>query len=136
MPDCCLNEGLLKSLRSLECTPVKADQHFLNMRRGEECWPYVVVQSQQTSGLRTSDAVEIIDNVRLVGYFSLDKPEQANQWSDLLRVWLFRPDCIILENCGCFCLRSAVNIQMTASERGYQVTATFRGQYSPSEMSS
>lgn len=136
MPDCCLNEGLLQALRSLECTPVKADQHFLNIRRGEECMPYVVVQTNQTFGLRTSDAVEVIENVRIVGYFSIDKPEQANQWNELLRGWIFQPDCVFLENCGCFCLRSAPSLQMSASDRGYQVTATFRGMYSPSDQSS
>lgn len=136
MPDCCLTEGLLQALRGLECTPVKADQHYLNVRRGEECMPYVIIQTNQTFGIRTSDAVEIIENVRIVGYFSLDKAEQAHQWHGLVQAWLFVPDCVSLDNCGCFCLRSAPSLQMTASDRGYQVTATFRGKYSPSELSS
>lgn len=136
MPDCCLTEGLLQALRGLECTPVNADQHFLNLRRGEELMPYVVIQSTSAVGIRTSDTVEVIETVKIVGYFSIDKPDQAHQWMELARSWLFTKDCVILGNCGCFCLRSGASVQMSASERGYQVTASFRGQYSPSGDSS
>ena len=49
---CCIERAVLDALRSLTCTPIKSENHFIDQRECENCVPYLVLKS---SSSRTQD---------------------------------------------------------------------------------
>jgi hypothetical protein len=129
MSDCCVEEGMLQALRALECTPIPAQQHFIGVRRGEECLPYLVLRRSIQQGLRTSHAVEQFDQISVSAYFSVDKASQAVSFRNLLQQWAYSSGCLNLGNCGCFCVRSIQPSQVSYGESSISVTISMIGRF-------
>lgn len=127
MSDCCVEEGMLQALRALECTPIPAQQHFVGVRRGEECLPYLVIKTREQAGLRTSSFLEMVTAVEISAYFSTDSSADSASFRRLLSQWLFGSNCLSLGNCGCFCVRSIGSVTTDYRERAIQVSVTISG---------
>ena len=136
MSDCCVEEGMLQALRGLECTPIPAQQHFVGVRRGEDCLPYLVIRHVIQSGLRTSDVVESLDQVVISAYFSPDKSHDAVQYRSLVQQWAYSSRCLGLGNCGCFCVRSIQPISVSYNSNAVSVTMSMTGRFALNDFSS
>ena len=130
MPECCIDDAFLSAMRGLDCTPVPAANHYSFIRIGEECLPYVVVTTSIVAGLRTTDGVEKVDQVRISAYFSVDKLAECNKFKALVENWVFGKNCIDLAGCGCFCVRSVVPSQLTIKGGTLLFSVTLTGKYS------
>lgn len=130
MPECCIEDAFIAGLRSLDCTPIPMDNHFSFLCRKDDCFPYAVVTTSTVSGIRTSDGCEKIQQVKLSGYFSVDKISDCNKFKDLVENWVFGKNCISLAECGCFCVRSLSPGQMLIANGAVQFSVTLTGKYS------
>lgn len=136
MSECCVEAGMLQALRALECTPIPQDQHFVGVRRGEECLPYVVVKSVKSPGLRTSDGVEMLDQLTVSAYFSQDKQVDATVFRDLLLRWAYSKNCLSLGDCGCICVRTIAGSSLTYGQNGWSVLLNIIGRFAAFDSSS
>jgi hypothetical protein len=136
MSECCVEEGFLQALRALECTPIPAQQHFVGVRRGEECLPYLVLATSEQPGLRTSSGQEMQTAARITAYFSPDKTHDAMSFRRLLSQWISSSGCLPLGVCGCFCVRSLGSVGTQYNERSVQVSVTLSGLFAASLSSS
>lgn len=130
MPECCIEDAFVAGLRALDCTPIPGDNHYSFLRRKDDCFPYAVVTTSIVTGLRTSDGTEKIQQVKLSGYFSVDKISDCNKFRALVEDWVFGKTCIALGDCGCFCVRSVVPGQMLIANNAVQFSVTLTGKYS------
>lgn len=136
MSDCCVEEGMLQALRGLECTPIPAQQHFIGVRRGEDCLPYLVLTTSEQPGLRTSSGQEMQTAARIAAYFSADKVQDAASFRRLLSQWISSGGCLPLGSCGCFCVRSLGAITTAYNDRSVQVSVTVSGKMATSDSTS
>lgn len=133
---CCLENAVLDALRGLNCTPIKAENHFVDERQCSDCLPYLVVKTGMTAGLRTSSAVQKVRTVELKAYFSQQKRFDARSLRDLISDWLMVAGCVDLGVCGCFCVQGAPTITIQPSQGNTIVlTVSFRGLYKQTDES-
>lgn len=134
---CCLEDAILDRLRSLTCTPIPAANHFLNLRKCTDCVPYLVLKVRRSSGLRTSEGVQVIHDVELNAYFKQDKESDAGSYRDLVEEAFLEQGCVQLGDCGCICRRGVFRSRIEASTGGLlRYSLTFSGSYSQSEVAS
>ena len=136
MSDCCVEEGVLQALRALECTPIPAQQHFVGVRRGEECLPYLVLTTSEQPGLRTSSGLQMDTAARISAYFSADKTQDVASFRRLLSQWISSSGCLQLGSCGCFCVRSLGAVGTVYNDRSVQVSVTLSGTFAATEIGS
>lgn len=129
MPDCCIEEGWLQALRGLNCTPIPAASHFVDLRTGSESTPYVVVTVTQVPGLRTSDGVQVSYSARIVGYFEKDAFALRREWMELVMAFVTHSRCLALGQCGCFCVTSLSPMSSVISGSLLQASVTVSGRY-------
>ena len=48
---CCIEDAILRALRTLQCTPVKPENHFLTVRTTGDCLPYLILNVRTQAGL-------------------------------------------------------------------------------------
>lgn len=133
---CCLENAVLDTLRALNCTPIKADNHFVDERQCSDCMPYLVVKTGITAGLRTSSAVQKVHTIEIRAYFSNQKRYDARSLRDLISAWLFDGGCASLGVCGCFCLQGTPTIGIQGGPGNTVVlTVNFRGLYKQTDES-
>jgi len=130
---CCIEDAVLETLRGLNCTTIKSENHFLNEKRCSDCLPYVVVKIDTQSGLRTSSAVQKSHTVDIKAYFSDTMQKKAQEYRALVEDWLFAAGCVTLGSCGCFCQRGNASSSIRSGTGGVIVySLVFRGTYKQS----
>lgn len=134
---CCIERAIIESLRSLTCTPIKSENHFIDQRECENCVPYLVLKASTTAGLRTSSAVQKLWNIEIKAYFADSKKQMARDYRDLVETWLYAATCVDLGECGCICVQGspASSIRNTAGNE-IVYSLTFRGSYSQADVAS
>lgn len=132
---CCLETAILDTLRGLDCTKIKAENHFIDVRECTDCIPYLVLKTGTVSGLVTSSARQKLSNVEIKAYFSDQKRGDAREYKGLVEDWLFAGGCLDLGECGCLCVRGAINTNLRVGTAGTVVySVAFSGVYSASEI--
>lgn len=127
---CCIEQAVLDALKALTCTPIKAENHFVNKRECKDCLPYLVLKANSTGGLRTSDVVQKIWTVSIDAYFSELKKNAVMDYRDQVETLLYEPGCIPLGACGCFCVTGSPSSSITNVAGGIiKYAVTFRGEY-------
>lgn len=126
---CCIETAILDALRSLTCTPIKTENHFIDQRKCENCVPYVVLKASETAGLRTSSGIQIIWSIDIKAYFDSSKPQMARDYRDLVRTWLYGSRCADLGICGCFCIQGTPTLSIKAADKEVVFSLLFRGSY-------
>jgi hypothetical protein len=126
---CCVERAILDALRSLDCTPIKSENHFIDQRECKDCVPYLVLKASTTAGLRTSSATQKVWTIDIKAYFDSSKKNMARQFRDLIENWLYNGGCTDLGACGCFCVTGspASSIRVAGSE--VVCSLLFRGSY-------
>lgn len=133
---CCLENAVLDALRALNCTPIKANNHFVDERQCSDCLPYLVLKTGITAGLRTSSTVQKVRTVEIKAYFSNQKRYDARSLRDLIASWLMVGGCVDLGSCGCFCVQGAPTIGIQGGPGNTVVlTVSFRGLYKQTDES-
>lgn len=134
---CCLETAILDKLRSLDCTPILRENHFIDRRTCTDCVPYLVLKTSRTAGLRTSSGVQKLTSVEVKAYFSDKMHKIAREYMDLVEAWVFTRACLDLGECGCFCLRTDPASAITGPNGGMIVySLSFRGVYNAAESAS
>lgn len=126
---CCIERAILDALRSLICTPIKTENHFIDQRECENCVPYLVLKASETAGLRTSSGTQVIWSIDINAYFDSTKRQMARDYRDLVRTWLYGTRCVDLGICGCFCIQGSPTITIRPSEKEIVLSLAFRGSY-------
>lgn len=127
---CCLENAVLDTLRALDCTPIRSENHFLDRRQCTDCLPYAVIRAGMTAGLRTSSAVQKLRTVEIKAYFADKKRHDARELRDLIWDWLMFSGCASLGDCGCFCVQGAPTLNIQEAPGNMVVlTVSFRGLY-------
>jgi hypothetical protein len=124
-------------LRALDGTPIKAENHFIIERNCEDCIPYLVVNTKDRGGLRTSHTLQIKSEVKITAYFADTKQDQALTFKSIIHEWMKSAGCLDLGECGCFCVDSVPEISL-ASSAGSKIRMSlgFSGTYQPAEVES
>lgn len=134
---CCLEQALLAALRDIDGTPVASENHFINDRKTGDCYPYLVVKTSTSSGLRTTSGVQKISSVEILTYFRDSAEVQALEYKGLLEEWVMVPGCLELGACGCLCFQGTIGSQLRRVAGGVlRHSLTFRGDYRMSEAGS
>jgi hypothetical protein len=126
---CCIERAILDALRSLTCTPIKSENHFIDQRECENCVPYLVLKASSQAGLRTSSFTQKIWTIDIKAYFADSKKQMVRDFRDLVEDWLYAG--ADLGVCGSFCVTGspASSIRpVSGSEIVYSLV--FRGSYS------
>lgn len=133
---CCLENAVLDTLRALNCTPIKSENHFLDERQCSDCLPYLVLKTGTTAGLRTTHTVQKVRTVEIRAYFANQKRHDGRTLRDLIEAWLFVGGCVSLGACGCFCVQGAPTIGIQGAPGNTVVlTVNFRGLYKQTDES-
>lgn len=121
---------MLDSLRALTCTPIRSENHFLNLRRCSDCVPYLVLKTSVSGGLRTSSGFQKQHSVEISAYFKDGDEQRAISYQTLVDAWLNAAGCVDLGACGCFCVQGSPGSRITPSSDGMlRVNFTFSGRY-------
>lgn len=126
---CCIERAVLDALRSLTCTPIKSENHFIDQRECENCVPYLVLKAGNTTGLRTSDGIQDIWNIDIKVYFAETKKQMARDYRDLVKEFLTVNPCVDLGACGCFCINGAITATIRNVNSEIVYSCAFRGSY-------
>ncbi len=130
---CCLENALIESLRALDCTKIREENHFIGRRKCTDCTPYAVVKVRNTSGLRTSSGVQKISSIEIVAFFKEDHEQDAIQYRGLVEDLFFTGDCVELVECGCLCVQGRMSSVIAPAEQGLvRYTFTCQGVYNSS----
>jgi hypothetical protein len=135
---CCLETAILNTLRALDCTPIAADNHFVDRRQCKDCLPYLVLKTTTGQGLRTSSGTQKLDSVDIKAYFSDKMRKESRDYKSLVEAWAFAPGCLDLGECGCFCLQTGPVSAITTTNDGKMIvySLTFRGNFKESQSAS
>lgn len=134
---CCLEAAILDALRALGCTPILAENHFVDRRTCSDCIPYLVLKTSTVPGLRTTSGLQKLKSVEVKAYFGDKMWKMARDYMELVEAWVFTRGCIDLGECGCFCLRLDPSSAITGPVGGVIVySLSFRGVYNAAESAS
>jgi hypothetical protein len=134
---CCLETAILDKLRSLDCTPILSQNHFIDRRTCTDCIPYLVLKTSTVPGLRTTSFVQKLKSVEVKAYFGDKMHKMARDYMNLVEEWVFARGCLELGECGCFCLRTDPSSAITRQSDGTVVySLSFRGVYNAAESAS
>ena len=132
---CCIEDAMLRALRTLECTPIRPENHFLTVKTTGDCLPYLVLNVRTQAGLRTSSAVQKLHSVQVLAYFAENMRSQLRQFQETVEQWLYQPGCLSLGDCGCFCVQSRGQADVTFTDQRLRFGVTFVGRYMPEDIS-
>jgi len=134
---CCIEDAILDTLRALDCTPIRSENHFVGERSCTDCMPYLVMKADAQFGLRTSSGSQKVHSVDIKAYFAGDKKKQAADYRTLVEAWVFAQGCVDLGICGCFCIQGNVVSSIRPSTGSTIVySLSFRGFYKQADSSS
>lgn len=128
---CCIEDAILRALRTLQCTPVKPENHFLTVRTTGDCLPYLILNVRTQAGLRTSDTVVKLYSVQVLAWFGDTMRPLLQQFQTAFEAWLYQPGCLQLGDCGCFCVQSRGQADVTFTDGRLRYGVTFVGRYIP-----
>jgi len=129
---CCIERAILDALRSLPCTPIKAEMHFIDQRECSDCIPYLVLKAGNTTGLRTSDGIQDIWSIDIKAYFADSKKQMAREFRDSVKTMLGSKPCVELGECGCLCITGFITATIKHVNSEIVYSCTFRGSYNRS----
>ena len=137
MAFCCIEDAFIGVLRDFECTPIKSENHFVNVRRCKDCYPYVVVSSSLADGLVTSGGRQKVHTVTISAYFADSMQSIGMRYRDTVNDWLSSAKCLDLGECGCFCLqRTSRSLLSSVTNDVHRFQVSFSGIYKRSEIGS
>ena len=132
---CCVEDAILQALRGLQCTPVRPENHFLTFKTTENCLPYVLLNVRVQAGLRTTDTIVKNYSVQVLAFFGEQMRAELRQFQDAFVQWLYLPGCLPLGECGCFCVQSRGQADVTYTDGRLRFGVTFVGRYIPEDIS-
>ena len=134
---CCLETAILDALRGLTCTPIRSENHFVNIRKCTDCMPYLVVKTSSSGGLRTSEGYQKTDTVEIAAYFKSSNETAVTEYRDLVDAWMNAAGCLDLGVCGCFCVRGNHSSKVApASGDAIRYSLSFSGTYAAVDVAS
>lgn len=136
LESCCVEDAILRALRTLACTPIKPENHFITVRTTGDCLPYLVLNVRLQAGLRTSSAVTRQHSVQILAWFGDTMRPLLQQFQAALEEWLYQPGCLPLGDCGCFCVQSRGQADVTFTDGRLRYGVTFVGRYIPDDSGS
>ena len=128
---CCIEDAILRALRGLECTSIRPENHFITVRTTGDCLPYLVLNVRLQAGLRTSDGVAKVYSVQVLAWFGDTMRPLLQQFQAAFETWLYAPGCLPLGDCGCFCVQSRGQADVTFTDGRLRYGVTFVGRYIP-----
>ena len=132
---CCIEAAILDALRAIPGTPIRSENHFIEVRECADCVPYLVIKTSENAGLRTSDGVQVIWTVLISAYFDGSKRNMSRNYRDLVRTWLYQYPCVDLGECGCFCLNGQSSLTIRNAEKETALDISFSGSYQQASVS-
>jgi hypothetical protein len=127
---CCLENAVLDALRALDCSSIRPENHFLNVRQCTDCVPYLVLSVTRQQGLRTSEGVQFRDAIAISAYFKGAHGAKIREYRDLVEEWMSSSDCIELGDCGCLCVVNVARSVISVTSNGLlRYQAQFTGRY-------
>lgn len=133
---CCVEDAILRALRGLECTPIRPENHFITVRTAGDTLPYLVLNVRLQPGLRTSDGVAKVHSVQVLAWFGDTMRPLLQQFQAAFEAWLYAPGCLPLGDCGCFCVQSRGQADVTFTDGRLRYGVTFVGRYIPEDSGS
>lgn len=131
---CCLESAVLDALRGLTNTPIKPENHFDQIKKGEDCVPYLVLKTAANGGLQTSSGKNPFYNIEIKAYFSDMAEGTVKAYQASVEAWMYVRGCLNLGDCGCFCIQGIPVSSVRQAVAGIVVySVIFRGIYKPTE---
>ena len=132
---CCIEAAILDALRALPGTPIRPDNHFIDLRECTDCIPYLVLKASETAGVRTSSFVQVIWTIEINAYFDGTKRNMAREYREIIRTWMYGSSCVDLGECGCFCIQGSPSISIRNADKEIALVASMTGSYQQNPVS-